>query len=184
MLGVLLMLTNVTPCVSVILPDTEDIGLNIKLAVDPLPNVPSNETPTSKETTPLVESVFHTVTPVASYSRFPAKTSEVIVVEELSLYVINRSVGLILTDFIYEAVFPFANVPQSIAVAPVGPVGPIAPTGPISPVNPLEIIALDPIIAYHILHKDGQIPRKFHLLYDTPWVLKTHRYHQVYNMVP
>ena len=49
-----------------ILPDTEDIGLNIKLAVDPLPSIPSNETPTSKETTPLVESVFHTVTPVAS----------------------------------------------------------------------------------------------------------------------
>ena len=167
-----------------ILPDTEDIGLNIKLAVDPLPSIPSNETPTSKETTPLVESVFHTVTPVASYSRFPAKTSEVIVVEELSLYVINRSVGLILTDFIYDAVFPLANAPQLIAVAPVGPVGPIAPIAPISPVNPLEIIALDSIIWFHIPHKDDQIPRKFHLLYDTPWVLKTHSYHQGYNTVP
>ena len=146
------------------------MGLNIKLAVDPLPSIPSNETPTSKETTPLVESVFHTVTPVASYSRFPAKTSEVIVVEELSLYVINRSVGLILTDFIYDAVFPLANAPQLIAVAPVGPVGPIAPIAPISPVNPLEIIALDSIISFHIPHKDDQILRKFLLLHDTPWV--------------
>jgi hypothetical protein len=87
------------------------------------------------------------------------------------------------TDFIYDAVFPFVNAPQLIAIAPVGPVGPIAPTGPISPVNPLGIIALDSIIAFHILHKDDQMLRKFHLLYDTPWVLKTHRYYQVYNTV-